>query len=232
MTPETTKRQTVADRVLDQLKTTIVRGDLKPGHRLPPERELAERLGVARTSLREALKVLSHLGLVERSPGGTVVVRDLGQVLNEPLKYRILQQRLDRQELLEARKVLEAELASLAALRRTDDDIDNMTDIVQRASQSISYAPAEFVKLDFEFHLAIAESTQNKVLAEMFNTVRELLYDTHIRVCEVPGVIPRSHNFHRHIFMAIKDGDPAAARARMIQHIEETSMTLAKHGLI
>lgn len=229
---EAKKRPTVADRVLDQLKTMIVRGDLKPGQRLPAERELAERLTVARTSLREALKVLSHLGLVERSQGGTVVVRDLGQVLNEPLKYRILQQRLDRQELLEARKVLEAELASLAAMRRTDDDIDNMQDIIERGGKSMDCAPAEFVKLDFEFHLAIAESTQNKVLTEMFDTVRQLLYDTHIRVCEIPGIVQRSHNFHRHIFAAVKDGDPMTARSRMIQHIEETSMTLAKYGLI
>jgi len=226
------KRVTLSDTILEQLKTLILEGEIKPGDKLPPERELATKLGVGRSSVRESLKVLCHMGVLTRTHEGTFVAERGEAAFKEPFTYNLLLQRITRRELLEARKVLEVALARLAAQQATDEDIAEMSEILQQAEQVVARGSASFVEIDLSFHSSIAEATQNRVLVEMFDTVRSLLYQTHRQTVRIPGVISRSHASHRKIFDAIRARDADLAAEMMAEHIEDVNRVLTEHQML
>lgn len=210
---------TVPDLVFEKVCSLIADGTLQKGERLPAERKLAELLGVSRPSIREAIRTLETLGMIiTRVGSGSYLTDDVASFS----KYFLLRQTSKRYrflELLEARKVLECEIAFLAAQRVTQTDIAAMTNILK--GMSAADDPQLFSNKDFAFHEAIALTTNNLFLLEMLKTVRELMVDVNIReVLTRPGQREIALEHHWRIFNAIRAEDSDMAKQEMLLHIE------------
>ena len=222
-------RSTLPDAIVEQIKSMIVKGNLKPGDRLPPERELSEMLNVGRTSVREALKALSSLGLIERSREGTFVKVDIKSLLSEPLNCHLAVMRSSIRELFEARRIFEVELAGLAARRATRDDIEAMTRALSQMDEEGRRDLNKFIEADVAFHLALAEAAQNAVLTELLQTVKALLTEAMETVVKgEPEIAVRSTRYHREILEAIRAQDPVAARELMSRHLDDVEEAIRK----
>lgn len=221
------KRSTLSDAIVEQIKSLIVEGDLKPGDRLPPERELSEMLKVGRTSVREALKALSSIGVITRSREGTFVAVDSRTFFQEPLNYRLALLRTNILELFEARQIIEAELAGLAAMRANQEDIEDIERLFRQMDAGMEKDVDSFIRADLDFHLALAQAAQNSVMVELLQTVKVLLAEQMEAVVKgSPAIIRRSLGFHRRVLEAIKKRDPEEARRGMKEHLDDVGKVL------
>ncbi len=215
------KRRTVVDEVMAEIRGLIAAGELRKGDKLPPEYELAGALGVGRSSVREALKGLVAAGVIERTQEGTFVSTS-DESLAEPLRYRAMLEGVTLMELCEARRVLETEFAEMAAVRSTDEDIAVIREAVERMTSAVDVDVAEFIDADVRFHLAVAKASRNRILCELFAAVRALLTEAQERVVSnSPGIQRRSLEFHNRIRSRIEERNPEAARAEMMQHLQD-----------
>ncbi|SBV97420.1 conserved hypothetical protein [uncultured delta proteobacterium] len=210
---------TVPDIVFEKVCALIADGTLQKGERLPAERKLAELLGVSRPSIREAIRTLETLGMIiTRVGSGSYLTDDVASFS----KYFLLRQTSKRYrflEVLESRRVLECEIAYLAAQRVTQSDITVLTKILENMSATDD--PQLFSKKDFAFHEAIALTTNNLFLLEMLKTVRELMVDVNIReVITRPGQREIAMEHHWRIYKAICAEDPELAKHEMLRHID------------
>jgi GntR family transcriptional repressor for pyruvate dehydrogenase complex len=201
----------------------VVSGGLSRGERLPPERELVGRLGVSRTVVREALNLLEARGLISIehgrgavvSGGSTRAVRDtLGLLLR--VRPKVLW------ELLEIRKILEVEVAGLAAARAGAEDVRGMRDQLDRMEKLID-APEGYVDADVEFHALLARSTGNEVLLTMLDPVVELLRASRRVSASRPGSALRALREHEEILDHVEAGDAERAREGMRVHLGNTA---------
>ena len=191
------------DKIIRQIRELIISGRLKPGDRLPPERKLAEKLGVGRTNLRSAIKKLEFYGILRTLPQSGTVVAGIGTIALEGLISDVLKiENADFGSLIETRVILETEAAKLAALRRSDEDIE----AIQKTLHAFEHKVKEGEKAieeDLIFHLKIAEASQNAVLKSLMLII-------------TPDII---HNFNK--LDVCKDG-------RDIQALEE-HRTILEH---
>src|SRR5215475_10006899 len=149
------RKTRVYHEIVDQIKDLISKGRIKPGDRLPPERELAELFKASRNSVRDAIRVLEQMGLIESRQGDGTYVRSVSpEELAEPLALMLLQSRTQMRELWEVRRVLEPALAEFAASRITDEELDELETILeaQRRKVEAGYIPLEE---DTAFHYGI-----------------------------------------------------------------------------
>ncbi|MDP7549050.1 MAG: FadR/GntR family transcriptional regulator, partial [Alphaproteobacteria bacterium] len=211
------KRATVSDAIVEQLLQLISSGTLKPGDRLPSERDLCSRFGVGRTSVREALKPLITMGILEgRSGSGTFVAGESGQ-FQKPLEWGLLLDLHGQDDLVETRHMLETNAAHWAALRAKAENLAAIEDTIQGMAEHLPY-PARFQDYDAAFHFEIARATQNKILYRLINVLRGQI-QTWIgeRLTLSPqraeALARTSLAQHQEIFAAIKSGDGPAARA-------------------
>jgi GntR family transcriptional repressor for pyruvate dehydrogenase complex len=182
MTYSKLKLPRIPDAIAHQLETRIIEGSLKPGDRLPAERELALELGVSRPSLREAIKQLVSRGLlVSRHGGGTFVTDRLTTAFTDPWQRLLEQHPLLHDDILEFRHLLEASAAALAAQRATESDLQRLDQAYQRLDAA--YAGDDRgaqVAADVAFHLTIAESAHNVVFTHLLASILRLLHE-HVR---------------------------------------------------
>jgi len=212
----------VSERLEAQLGTT-----LKAGDALPPERELAERYGVGRSSVREALRMLESRGLIESRGSGTFVVAAWRNPFQEPLSLVVAGEDVDRAQLFEVRRMIEAEAAALAATRRTIDQLNQMHEATD--DMEIELARADrFIAADIRFHLVIAEATGNRLLLRLMQAIRDRLTEMFGTVFNFPGGPERSIAQHRLITEAIEAEDPERARQLMTEHILRVERELAQ----
>lgn len=209
------KKVTIADEVVNQVKQMIINGHLKPGSRLPSEHELAEMFSVGRTSIREALKALDALGLLEKTQQGTYLRESVDFPLKELyLKLIIRKHTID--QLYEARMLLEGMIAQLAAERATDEDIASMQKYLDRMyTDNLE----QYIQADISFHVAIAEAADNYVVFEIYQVIWELLTESQDEIVRLDGLIERSREQHKAIFEAIKNHDSRASRRLMDDHV-------------
>ena len=208
-------------------KRLIAEGTLAPGDRLPPERELAELTGVSRSSLRQALKVLENMGIISQRVGsGTTLNPAAASILSEPLEFLILLEGISFQELMEARLIVEPELAARAASRATRDDLLALQGALSRMEASTG-DPAGFAQADLHFHQAVYRAAGNRVCTILFTVVHQSL-EALIRITS--GLVePESMvSFHRRIYVAIRKGDAEAARERMREHLHDSAELLVR----
>lgn len=168
------KNKRVYQQVADQIQKMILNGNLKSGDRLPAEREMAEMFKVSRTSIREAVRALDILGLVEcRQGGGNFIRKDFGSSFFEPLSISFKLQNGSYLDILETRKMLEIEAAALAAERMTEKQRSEL----QAISEKLAAATGEKLctKLDAEFHYKIIECTGNFLMQSFYSAVSELM---------------------------------------------------------
>lgn len=213
------KKKTLPEEIIEQFKQQIVSGNWKPGDKLPPERELSETLGVSRTSVREALSAFAAMGLIEVRVGeGTCLASDIAPLYKGELSSKFLVKRGSLLEVVEARKIVETQLACLAAGRATKEDLDKMEKILDNMGKRIA-SQSSFMEYDVAFHFAIACAARNTILLETINAIVELFRCVHREVVELPNMPQVSYSHHKKIFEAIRRGSCEEAQEAMMTHL-------------
>lgn len=215
---ETIRKNRVHEEVARQLEQMILKR-LRPGDRLPAERELAGQLGVSRSSIRDAIRRLELVGLVEPRQGAGTVVREVSaEKLVSPLASVITHKRQMVSELLDFRKMLEPPLAGRAAERATAGEIAEMEEILRRQERKLREGGLA-IEEDTEFHYRIATASGNTVVLKILDVVMDMLRETRSRSLQTEGRPQRSVAGHRRILAAIKRHDAKAAENAMRLHI-------------
>lgn len=211
----------VYEKVALQLQRLICDGSLKPGEKLPPERELADMFHVSRGSLRDAVRALEVTGFVEARHGeGTVVRTPSADALQNPLTAALLHRREFVGELLEFRSMIEPALARRAAKNASPEDIERLAEILRRQHEKVDRGDIP-IEEDTEFHNTIAHAAKNEVVLNVLDVFMDLLRESREQSLQVEGRPQRSLESHRQILHAIQRRDPAAAEAAMRRHIEK-----------
>jgi GntR family transcriptional regulator, transcriptional repressor for pyruvate dehydrogenase complex len=223
---EIVRRQKVYEAVAEQIERLILRR-LKPGDKLPSERELAETLHVSRSSIRDAIRSLELLGLVEPRQGAGTIVRETSVDSMKPFADALKQRQEMVTDLLDFREMLEPPLAARAAAHISPNRIVELEDILRRQEQKM-LAGEPAIAEDAEFHYTIALASGNTVVLKVIDLLMDLLRDTRQRALQVPGRPQRSLNGHRRILDAIARRDPEAANTAMRQHIREIEHVVLK----
>src|SRR3712207_5913957 len=201
----------------------VVSSGLSPGERLPPERELVGLLGVSRTVVRKALNLLEARGLISIEHGrGAVVSGGSPRAVRDTLGLLLRVQPKTLWELLEIRKILEVEVAGLAAERAGLDDVTAMRLQLDRMRDSID-APEGYVDADVEFHALLARGTRNEVLLTMLEPVVGLLRESRRVSAARPGNALRALGEHERILRRVEAGDAGGAREEMRVHLAKTA---------
>jgi GntR family transcriptional repressor for pyruvate dehydrogenase complex len=209
------------EQVAEQLRHLIAKGVLKPGDHLPPERELAVKFGVGRSSLRDAIRTLEMMGIVEPRQGKGTVVNDLSaDALVVPLASMLHRKRDLVSELLDVRRMIEPALAARAAKNATPDELSHMEDILRRQEEKVRRGEPT-IEEDSEFHYSIALAARNGVVLRVIDVLMDLLRESRARSLQVPGRLERSVAGHRRILRAIQRGDGAAAEQAVRKHLKE-----------
>src|SRR3954452_10571766 len=167
---EAVRKERRYEQVAEQIQRLIAEGTLKPGDRLPPERELAARFGVARSSLRDAVRTLEVMGILEPRQGTGTVVRDLSaESLVVPLASVLVRKRELVAELIDVRRMLEPALAARAAKNATVDEVMELEDILRRQAEKMRRGEST-VDEDSEFHYTIGRAARNSVVLQVLDT--------------------------------------------------------------
>ncbi len=213
--------------VAAKLEAEILSGGLAPGDRLPAERRLAERHGVSRPIIREALRTLVERGLLEISPGrGAFVQRPSPLTGMRPLEAIYRRGHATAREISEARLMVECETAALAARRGGLDDVRDLG--AKLGALESSGTPEDTVRNDLAFHVAVAAAAHNRIMEAMLGSVASLAAELMVRTLGDPDVYQRSARFHRLVYEAIAARDPESARAAMREHLSIASSTYGR----
>lgn len=216
------RRKTVRDEIVNQIKESIKNGELKPGEKLPAERELAKMFNVGRSSVREAILVLHSMGVIKRTPDGTFVNKidlDISDITTD-----LLLDESDYEQLYEARRLIETVTAELAAKNATDEDVESLLEILK--DMDVNMDLDEFAKLDADFHISIAMASKNKFLKEYISTIDDLLCRQivqnlkRVKKDESANVIKETIDEHKRIVQAIKEKNSSLSRETMNKHLK------------
>lgn len=210
------------ERIVSQIEKRIEAGDLKVGDRLPSERELAEQFAVSRTAVREAVKALRQKGLVEIRPGrGTFITNGTSDSVRSSLDMLMkMGSTKGSGNLVEVREILEPEIAALAATRITEEDIVAMQEAVSIMDTALDNVDL-FVEADLDFHLALAEGTQNPIIPILMDSIIDLLRKQRKRIGLTAGGLQRGQVHHKRILEAVMRRDSDAARRAMQDHLQQ-----------
>jgi GntR family transcriptional repressor for pyruvate dehydrogenase complex len=213
------------EQIVRQIEESVLNGSLKPGDQLPAERDLAQRLGVSRTAVREAVKTLREKGLVEAYSGrGTFITDGTSQAARQSFDLMVKVGQQGQQEglphLVELRLALEPGIAAMAAERVTDEDLTAMREAVAVMDGAQENAEA-YIEADLDFHLALAEAAANPLILSLIDSIVGLLRTERIRIFKVEGGPQRSQVHHKRILSAVERRDPEMARCAMRAHLEQ-----------
>jgi GntR family transcriptional regulator, transcriptional repressor for pyruvate dehydrogenase complex len=225
---EAVRKTKLYEEVAKQIERLIVEGGLKPGDKLPPERELAEMFQVSRSSLRDAIRTLELTGLLEPRHGEGTVVCDLSaDLLVNPLANMLTRKRELVAELLDVRKMLEPPLAARAAAHASPEEIAYLEDILRRQKEKVRRGELA-IEEDSEFHYTIAMAAKNSVVQKVLDVLMDLLRTSRERSLQVEGRRQRSLAGHRRILKAIRQRDSTAAESAMRRHLKEIEEIVLK----
>lgn len=229
------KTRKIYEQIVDQIGQLVAEGQLKPGDRLPSERELVERFQVSRASIREAISALEMMGLIEvRSGEGTYIRQVNIDSVVAPLAWMLFIEKDTELELYEARKILEVQAAGLAAERADEDEISEMFEAleVMRMDLQIQRLGED---ADHNFHYAIARATHNKILFRLMNTISDTMMKTlktsRGKLYEDRSTPERLYKEHYLLYEAIKNHDVERAQKLMLDHLVGVENQLAKYLL-
>nr|WP_272943816.1 FadR/GntR family transcriptional regulator [Arthrobacter crystallopoietes] len=209
-----------------ELELMIGRGELPRGQKIPPERELASRLGVSRTTLREAMLELELRGLVTRRPGrGTVVVDSTTNVQETQLSSALGEARRDFTEIMEMRRTIEPAIVSLAATKASPSDIQELEELLQRAATESS--ATKLLELDVQFHVKVADLARNSLLSELIRIVSKWAESSRRLGFQGSERKATSLAGHQEVIEALKAGDPKAAEEAMARHLGHIETLIA-----
>lgn len=217
------KNTKVYEQVVDQIKEMVRVGQIKKGDKLPTERVMAEELQVSRTSIREAMRALEVVGLIESRQGaGNYIREEFDDVLLEPLSIVFMLQNGTNKDIFELREVLELSTIFLSVMRISDEDLEKLGELVERFKTSSN--EEENVKVDSEFHSIIVKGANNVLITNLLEGVSELV-DKFITEGRKAILSDESNKekllaFHENIYLAIKNRDAYSAYKYMQEHFE------------
>ena len=213
------------DQVVSHIKNLIERGDLRPGDRLPPERDLAAQIGVSRPTVRVGLHALAAMGVVRSRHGsGTYIPEGPPTLGSEPLSLLAALHGFTREEMYEARRLLEVGAAGLAAERATPDQLATLADEVSNLFAALD-DPLRFLVHDIKFHREVAAASGNPIIASLVEMVSALYYDRRRETAQQASDrdLREAAELHRRIYQAIRARDTEGARSAMNEHLIRAS---------
>ena len=219
------QQPTVVDQIIDIIKDALIRGELSPGQKLPSEQELARQLGVGRSAVREALKVLQAIGVVEsrRGSGTYIVDAPSGRLLN-PLAFAIMLGTDVSSELIELRVMIEIGYCELAASQATDDDWE----LIESAAKAMENGAKDklghekLAHLDLAFHYAILDATHNPLVQKIGRTVEELFFSSIRDTFRESANVNQAIQAHREIINALRSQDLTSIRTAIVNSLNNT----------
>lgn len=214
------KQMLIYEVVLDEIKRRIADGELRPGQRLPSNQQLSKELHVGISSVREALRVLASAGVVRIAQGSGVFVSPQPPPSDELRKRFTTTEVASLGHLMEARRIIEPELAALAAERAALDQVERIQDYADRMNRNFR-AGRDWMEADLGFHSTIYEAANNPVLESMLQRVNDLLIDSRRQTMRDHKVSERACRFHLLIASAIAERKPMLARALMQEHMDD-----------
>jgi len=221
------KRRRIHEDIVAQIRRHVVDGRLQPGDRLPSERVLSVRFRVSRPSVREAIRTLESMGLVQILSGdGTYVASNLDVVLSA-WRSATPQKKDALRDAFEARKIIEPEIAALAASRATGSEISRMEAVLVRQARQVASGHTG-MESDTAFHSLLARSTKNQLLLKLNESIVDGLRETRERSLHAPGRPARSLAGHRTILDAIRARNPGRARRAMLRHLQEIQRNIVR----
>jgi GntR family transcriptional repressor for pyruvate dehydrogenase complex len=220
------KKAKVYEEIVTKIKDMVEKGRFKSGDQLPVERELAEVLRVSRSSVREALRSLETQGFIESRQGdGTYIASQPVESLVRPLASVILTEKDDQMELFEMRRMIEPDLAYLAAERATEEEIAMMEKVL--ALQEEQIARGEFgTDVDRNFHYIMVRAAKNKAILRITDNIIDLLAESREQYLQVDGRPQKSILRHREVLDAIRARDPERAEKCMLEHLVDIETSL------
>ena len=230
------ERKTFSRKVVEHVRELIASGQLKPGDKLPPERELAEMMNVSRPTIREAFKILSAMGFLRIRQGQGVFVADQSERLDNLASFLFLETDTIH-ELFEVRKMIETESAARAAQRGTPEFLEQIyrftCDCYDRVVVHPQFATDEerekfLSDSDQQFHLMVAEAAGNEVVVRIMTNMIDLLRLSRMRSMKIPGRVEQSLKEHMSIAEALKAKNARLARSRMTDHLAGVEKALLK----
>lgn len=229
------KRENLSEQVVEHILAEIREEGLSPGDKLPSEKVLANKLGVSRTVMREALRKLDTAGILNVKQGSGTFVTDNPAVnhLKNAIFPGIFLQSVSLQDLIQSRRAIETTTSGLAAERADETDLGSLEEIVTKMEVAADNLDIDqFNERDGEFHLFIAECSKNLILARMLKIIKDYMYEQHKELHNLPDLIHTSQDFHRMIYRAIKVGDKRRATQVMANHLNKVEEIFADHGLL
>lgn len=213
----TISRRSVVDTIVEEIKRSLLKGTLTPGQKLPSEQELSSQFGVGRGSIREAMKMLTAIGVLDiRQGDGTYVTESIPTTVLDPLIFSLISSNGTSEQLLELRKTLEIGCAELAAEKADNAAFERMEaaiDALEEYAASGEGDPATLAELDIAFHRAIFNAAENPLLVKVAETVIVLFESSISRSIAGPGGIDRAIQHHRQTLVALRERDPEKLRA-------------------
>jgi GntR family transcriptional repressor for pyruvate dehydrogenase complex len=220
----------MSQRAAEAIKNMVIEGELAPGQALPPERELAAMLGISRPSLREAIKALTALNVLQaRSGGGTFVTSLDAAVLAEPLSFILRVDETAITHLFEVRRVLEVSAAGLAASRITDDELARLDAHIREAEHVID-TPRSFVACDTGIHDTVVEAVHNPLYTQLYQSIAKPSAESRRRTVASAEVRRAAHADHQALVAALRAREPEAAREAMHAHLSTIEEALRRAG--
>jgi GntR family transcriptional repressor for pyruvate dehydrogenase complex len=214
------QKVSIAEEIAKQIMDLISSGSLRPGQRLPSERELCEHFGASRPSLREALRGLAIVGVLNARVGdGTSVAVDPGIFMRKVMEWRMVTEKHDIDNLLEVRLALEVISAARAARNATEADLNELRELVAKM-KAIGTNETQFARLDAEFHVVIAKASGNSLILNLVSMIRNQLVRALTKALRSPNAIVHSNKEHTTLLNAIESHDPDASKAAMLAHLE------------
>lgn len=216
--------KSIVDKIMIEIKNSLIQGDLKLGDKLPPERELTEKYGVSRGAVREAVKMLVALGVVEIKRGdGTYITKKVPHSGLNQLIFSLIQEEGTPQELLELREMLEIGILDIILEKATEKDIQKMEKAIEALETGYTKGISDSKipsKLDLEFHYAFAEATHNPLITKIFHAVIEMFEPTIEKSLRVGRGPLRGAKIHRKILQAIKKRDIEKAKKAIYDSLQ------------
>jgi GntR family transcriptional regulator, transcriptional repressor for pyruvate dehydrogenase complex len=211
-------RVAISDEVISRFKELIERGVFVPGRRLPPERDLAEALAVSRPTLRQSMRALQIMGVIKARQGsGSYLADSAGDIMRVPVEFALAFKNVAKTDLFETRRTLEVKLASLAAERRTLDDLEAMRASLREMEKAMG-DPEAWCRTEPRFHNCIVQAARNGVMTTIMEMLSQMLTASRKETVRLLSDYSSSYRSHENIYLEIEKQDPAAAGKMMLEH--------------